>query len=122
MNSQICLFDKSGKLLLATDGSKLSDGAIREALSISRRCSSMLIAVSVIKMNLEFEMTMPQVIEQEEEEAAKHFASMKEEKSMQDLIIVGSHGRTGIQRLRMGSVTERVIGHSETAVLVVKAK
>jgi nucleotide-binding universal stress UspA family protein len=39
-----------------------------------------------------------------------------------DLIVVGSHGRTGIERLLMGSVTERVIVRSETAVLVVKAK
>jgi nucleotide-binding universal stress UspA family protein len=38
-----------------------------------------------------------------------------------DLIIMGSHGRTGLERLLMGSVTERVIGHSEVAVLVVKA-
>jgi len=37
-----------------------------------------------------------------------------------DLIVVGSHGRTGIERLLMGSVTERVIGHSESAVLVVR--
>ena len=35
-------------------------------------------------------------------------------------LFVGSHGRTGIERLFMGSVTERVIGHTETAVLVVK--
>lgn len=39
-----------------------------------------------------------------------------------DLIVVGSHGRTVIERLLMGSVTERIIGHSETAVLVVKTK
>lgn len=38
-----------------------------------------------------------------------------------DLIVVGSHGRTGISRFLMGSVTERVIGHAESAVLVVKA-
>jgi hypothetical protein len=38
-----------------------------------------------------------------------------------DFIIVGSHGRTGLARLLMGSVTERVIGLSESAVLVVKA-
>jgi nucleotide-binding universal stress UspA family protein len=36
------------------------------------------------------------------------------------LIVVGSHGRTGVERLLMGSVTERVIGHSGTAVLVVR--
>ncbi len=27
-----------------------------------------------------------------------------------DIIIMGSHGRTGLKRLLMGSVTERVIG------------
>lgn len=43
----------------------------------------------------------------------------KEEKA--DLIIVGSHGRTGIAKLLMGSVTERVIVLTECAVLVVKA-
>ena len=37
------------------------------------------------------------------------------------LIVVGSHGRTGLKRLLMGSVTERVIGHANCAVLVVKA-
>jgi nucleotide-binding universal stress UspA family protein len=37
-----------------------------------------------------------------------------------DIIVVGSHGRTGIKRLLMGSVAERVIGHAKCAVLVVK--
>jgi nucleotide-binding universal stress UspA family protein len=37
-----------------------------------------------------------------------------------DLIVMGSHGRTGLQRLLMGSVTERVIGHTPCPVLVVK--
>jgi len=36
--------------------------------------------------------------------------------------VVGSHGRTGISKFLMGSVTERVIGHAESAVLVVKAE
>ena len=39
-----------------------------------------------------------------------------------DLIIVGSHGRTGLDKLLMGSVTERVIVLSACAVLVVKGK
>jgi uncharacterized protein len=38
-----------------------------------------------------------------------------------DLIVMGSHGRTGIERLLVGSVTERVIVLSSSAVLVVKA-
>ena len=39
-----------------------------------------------------------------------------------DLIVVGSHGRTGISKFLMGSITERVIGHAESAVLIVKAE
>jgi nucleotide-binding universal stress UspA family protein len=39
-----------------------------------------------------------------------------------DLIIMGSHGRTGFKRLLMGSVTERVIGQTPCPVLVVKKK
>jgi len=36
------------------------------------------------------------------------------------LIVIGSHGRTGITKLLMGSVTERVIGNAKCAVLVWK--
>ncbi|MEW6408521.1 MAG: universal stress protein, partial [Nitrospirota bacterium] len=38
-----------------------------------------------------------------------------------DVIFMGSHGRTGPKRLLMGSVTERVIGHSPCPVLVVRS-
>jgi len=38
-----------------------------------------------------------------------------------DTIIMGSHGRTGLKRLLMGSVTEKVIGHAPCPVIVVKA-
>lgn len=35
------------------------------------------------------------------------------------VIVMGAHGRTGLQRLRLGSVSERVIRRSQTPVLVV---
>jgi nucleotide-binding universal stress UspA family protein len=38
-----------------------------------------------------------------------------------DMIIIGSHGRTGLRRLLMGSVAEKVIGYALCPVLVVKA-
>lgn len=41
-------------------------------------------------------------------------------KEKANLIVMGSHGRTGLTRLLMGSVTERVIGHAPCPVLVVK--
>jgi nucleotide-binding universal stress UspA family protein len=37
-----------------------------------------------------------------------------------DLIVVGSHGRTGLERLLVGSVSERVVGEFDGAVLVVR--
>jgi nucleotide-binding universal stress UspA family protein len=37
-----------------------------------------------------------------------------------DLIVMGTHGRTGLERLLMGSVTERVMREAACSVLVVK--
>jgi nucleotide-binding universal stress UspA family protein len=37
-----------------------------------------------------------------------------------DLVVVGSHGRTGIKRLMLGSVAARVVAESAVPVLVVK--
>lgn len=36
-----------------------------------------------------------------------------------DLIVMGTHGRTGVKRALLGSVTEGVVRHSETPVLTV---
>jgi len=146
MKENICPIAKMEKLLLATDGSKFSEGAIREALSLSKQCSSKLIALSVVKTNLEFEMTMPQVVEKDEKVATRHLETIKAKASKNgidceivvtrceepyqeivaaaarnqvDMIIMGRHGRTGLLKLMMGSVTARVIGHAPCNVLVV---
>jgi nucleotide-binding universal stress UspA family protein len=37
-----------------------------------------------------------------------------------DLVVVGSHGRTGIAKLFMGSVASHVVAHAPCSVLVVK--
>jgi nucleotide-binding universal stress UspA family protein len=41
------------------------------------------------------------------------------EKKEVKAIIMGSHGRTGLARLLIGSVVSRVIGHAPCKVLVV---
>lgn len=41
-------------------------------------------------------------------------------KERADLIVVGSHGRTGIDKLLMGSVATHVVTHSPCSVLVVR--
>ncbi|MBA2542247.1 MAG: universal stress protein [Deltaproteobacteria bacterium] len=37
-----------------------------------------------------------------------------------DLIVVGTHGRTGLKRLLIGSVAEKIVRHAPTSVLVVR--
>jgi nucleotide-binding universal stress UspA family protein len=39
-----------------------------------------------------------------------------------DLIVIGTHSRTGLDRLLMGSVAEHVVRHAEVPVLVVPMK
>ena len=39
-----------------------------------------------------------------------------------DLVVVGSHGRTGLAKLVLGSVASHVVTHSPCSVLVVKMK
>lgn len=49
-----------------------------------------------------------------------HVVSERAEELEADLIIVGSHGRTGITRLVLGSVAERVTRLAHCPVLVIK--
>ena len=38
-----------------------------------------------------------------------------------DIIVIGSHGRTGLSHVLLGSVAETVVRHADCAVLVVRA-
>jgi len=44
------------------------------------------------------------------------------EKNDINLIVMGTHGKTGIQKFLIGSVSENVVRHSERAVLVVRGE
>ena len=39
-----------------------------------------------------------------------------------DLIIIGSHGKTGVERIVLGSVSERIVREAHCAVIVARAK
>jgi nucleotide-binding universal stress UspA family protein len=124
-----------GRILVASDGSPCSQAAFAEALALARRQESKLFAVSVAAE--EGEITRSQEILQQMLVAANQAGVpltgvmpqgqapddgiiQTASKNEVDLIVMGSHGRTGLKRLLMGSVTERVIGQSPCPVLVVK--
>lgn len=126
-------------ILVATDGSRLGDAAAYSAVQLVGKCALPLTVVSVVPAG-----SGPD--EQSESRAAVERvqrAAAKEEIRIEtlleagrrpdtviiesakrvgaDMIVVGSHGRTGLSRLMMGSVSERVIGDANCPVLVVKA-
>jgi hypothetical protein len=124
------------RLLIASDGSPFSATAWEEALSIARAAGSSLLAVSVARDDSAVTRTAETLRQMQEAaaqagvpleaqmlrgrpfEAILNAAAMKQV----DLIILGSHGRTGLKRLLLGSVAERVIGLAPCPVLVVKKK
>ncbi len=44
----------------------------------------------------------------------------KSESCQADLIVMGSHGRSGLEKLVLGSVTQAVLSHTQLPVLVVR--
>jgi nucleotide-binding universal stress UspA family protein len=146
MAYKVCPTARLEKLLLSADGSKFSEGAVREAIDLAKTCSSKLFAVSVVEVNPEFEATAPSLVEKMEKEARQYLESVKSRASKEgvdceilvhegeepfqyiideaakkqvEMIIMGRRGRTGLKRLMMGSVTAKVIGHAPCKVLVV---
>ncbi len=144
--AEICPVINTERLLLATDGSQFSEGAIREAILLAKRCSSKLSVLSVIETNPEYETIAPQLLEKAEKSAQKHLESVKEQAKKEgvecatsilegedsfhyisdeaarnkiSMIIMGRRGKRGLKRLVMGSTTARVIGHAPCNVLVV---
>ena len=124
------------RLLVASDDSPFSAAAWEEALSITQRMGSHLIGLAVAATDGEVE-TAKAVVRQMEAEAKMRgvpletavpqgqpdqaiimFAQAKKV----NLIILGSHGRSGLRKLLMGSTAERVIGQAQCPVLVVKKK
>lgn len=132
------------KILLATDGSKASQHALEMAMGLARDRSAVLTAVTVVSTNDEFVAMAPEAHQEMVFQARKVLDGLKERAAAEnitleivvregephqaitelaaasgiDLIIMGSHGRRGLSRLLMGSVTERTIGYSSVPILV----
>jgi nucleotide-binding universal stress UspA family protein len=122
-------------ILVASDGSPYSQAAWELALAMAKQANSQLIGVAVAQEEGEI-IEAKAIIRRMLTTSSLAGVPMKGVnpqgvtadtgivqqaiKNEVDLIIVGSYGRTGLKKLLMGSVTERVIGDSPCPVLVVK--
>lgn len=143
---QFCPVGKLEKLLVSTDGSIHSEGAIREAISFASKCSSKIYACMVLETNPEYETIGSDVFEKEEKEATAHLESIKARAEKEgvrceaifhesieasqaivdeaagrkvDMIVIGRHGRKGLAKALMGEVAAKVIAQAPCKVLVV---
>jgi nucleotide-binding universal stress UspA family protein len=123
------------RILVASDGSAYSQAALELALAMANQAKSRLIGVAVAPEEGDI-IEAQAIIRRMLSAASLAGVSMKGVnpqgvapdtgivqqaiKHEVDLIIVGSYGRTGLKKLLMGSVTERVIGGSPCPILVVK--
>lgn len=141
-----CPTGKAEKLLLSTDGSDYSEGAIREAISFAKKCSSRLCAMSVIETNPEYETIGAQQLEKQDVKLLNHLDSVRQRaaaegvtcdvflchreqpheciveearKRQADMVIIGRRGVKGLKRLFVGEVAAKVISAAPCKVLVV---
>ncbi len=126
------------RILLGTDGSRFADAAAVSAAKIAHCCVAPITVVSALvpshskQRQQEGREAVERTITELKQdrldaegialpgEADDVIINLAKEKGV-DLIVVGTHGRTGFGKVLLGSVSERVIGKANCAVLVVKA-
>ncbi len=145
-NGPACPVGRLEKILLATDMSGFSEGAIREAIKFASKCSSRIYACMTLETNPEYESIGSSVFKKEEEEASAHLKTVKARAEKEglscetvlheskdaaetivdeatekkaDMIVIGRRGRKGVAKALMGETAAKVITHAPCKVLVV---
>lgn len=140
------LLGEARTLLLATDGSHFSDGAIQEAIFFSQACGARLVALHTLRINAESAKAAKSRTIQLQQEIEPHLSHIRKmamdsgiaietevlssdcpEKTIveqallhqADVILMGRHGKTARLSLLVGSMTAKVIGLGFPRVLVV---
>lgn len=137
------------KILIATDGSKRTQDAVEMGLKLAREHGSKVYAVYVvdtvtfasIPMDVTWE-SMYQLLKDEGEDAVKAVKDAAPDVDVEthvlegnpaveitrfagekgvDLIVMGTLGKSGIDRLLLGSTAEKVIRIANCPVLVIKS-
>ncbi|NWG86190.1 MAG: universal stress protein [Hydrogenophilaceae bacterium] len=124
-------------ILLATDGSPFSQAAAKAAGHVARIFGLPVTVVSVVvashsaeRRRLAHEAVVAEVARLREagveaegrvvEGRTDEVIVATAEADGADLIVLGTHGRTGLKKILVGSIAERVIGQADCPVLVVK--
>lgn len=137
-------FDLSN-ILVAADGSSNSESALDHAYSAAKENGAKLTAVKVVRSDEEMIALAPEHIRHMVENSQEYLDSLEGKcghngvrlntfvregepheqitklasELNASLIIMGTHGRKGLSRLLMGSVTERTIGYANCPVMVI---
>ncbi|MDU9047830.1 MAG: universal stress protein [Candidatus Electrothrix sp. Rat3] len=131
---------KGERILVATDGSETGETAVETAISMGKNCSNLREIHVLSVASSEDELEQAQVVAETVctkgreqapstnfyplalvgKSAADIIAQTAEEKEV-DMILIGGHGK-GLSKLLMGHVTEKVIGKTHCAVLVLEKK
>jgi nucleotide-binding universal stress UspA family protein len=145
-NTLACPLTKGEKILVAVDGSVYSDGAVDQAISLGGVCNSRIFIISVVDLFPEQMEIAPALVEKMSQDVKQHLDNAKQKVDNAgiacetivrmggkphefivqeagdreiDLIVMGTHGRSGVTRILMGSVAQNVIGNAPCPVLVV---
>ncbi len=136
------------KILVTTDSSSYSEGAVEYAINLAKFSGSELVVLHVAAIDPSIGMVWDTVkeivltrqganldeITKEAKERGVNARAVLEsgipsEKIIQvseregaDAIIMGSHGHSGLGKIIVGSVTERVIGGTDIPVIVISRK
>ena len=141
-----CPITRGEKILVALDGSEYTDAIVDQAISMGRICNSTIFAISVIAFFPESLAIAPQ-LEEELAKKTREFLEIVKKKIEKenltcetivrldaqpsipiveeaknrsvDLIIMGTRGTTGLKRIFLGSVAQKVIGYAPCPVMVV---
>jgi nucleotide-binding universal stress UspA family protein len=139
----------SDTYLVPLDFSRGSEKAFDYALALARKRNGKLVSLHVVPAELIYPPTGGRfdfygLLERDARENFKRLAKRKKlkpedcrfivargtnfaeiivrqaKKMRASMIVMGSHGRTGLQRLLLGSVAERTLRYAECPVLIIK--